>query len=198
MLASSLSIAICLLSQYVFLHGYGGAGEPEAESYTALVHRFVEKSPTEGTSAAAADDVTRGFARWDGTAVLVDGSRVSGHVYPLTNRQFEQVDRCFSDAVMRSAVLVQISIANGKSEADSETVACVMYRSTSSGRDAARARGEATRTRPAPAVAAPAVKQEGQEDKATIARGSWAAAAADGAALALKWGQSAPKPTSRG
>lgn len=198
MVASPLSIAVLRLPQYVFLHGHGGAGEQEAESYAALLHRFVEKSPTAGNPEAASDDVPRGFARWDGTSVLEDGNRVSGHVYPLTSQQFEQVDRFFSGAVIRNAALVQITTANSKNGVDSETLACVMYRSTSSGRDAARAREEATRTRPAPAVSAPAAKQQGQEDKATIARGSWAAAAADGAALALKWGQSAPEPKSRG
>ena len=188
MVASPLSIAVLRLPQYVFLHGHGGAGEPEAEPLAtsspagpSLLHRFVEKSPTAGNPEAASDDVPRGFARWDGTSVLEDGNRVSGHVYPLTSQQFEQVDRFFSGAVIRNAALVQITTANSKNGVDSETLACVMYRSTSSGRDAARAREEATRTRPAPAVSAPAVKQQGQEDKATIARGSWAAAAADGA-----------------
>jgi uncharacterized membrane protein YebE (DUF533 family) len=100
--------------------------------------------------------------------------------------------------VIRSAALVRIAAANAEGEIDGETLACVMYRSTSSGPDNARVSAGAITARPAPTVTAPVVKQQEQEDKATIARGSWAAAAADGAALALKWGQSAPKPKSRG
>lgn len=151
------------------------------------MHRFVDRADR---------DASRGFARWDGTAVLADGSRVSGHVYPLTQQQFKQVDRLFSRAVARSAVQTYLQAANGEDGQEIEPLACVMYQVVDSRTDPAWIRERAMVKKPAMKVDPPGMKQS-QEDKLTIARGSWAAAAADGAALALKWGQSAPTPDGR-
>jgi hypothetical protein len=214
---------MCVLpgvAQYVFLHGHGGAGEQEDRSYTTLMQEL-------GL-----------FGRWNAMATLSNsgGSSVSGHVYPLTISQLDQVDQLFTSTVVRSAVQVQVETllggggGGGGGSAGASAVlplACIVYQvavdsEEGTGSTKSRASGSICRSNPGQvseplAVAAaprsrlgakpPAQvkvedqalrssEEQEQEDKVKNARGSWAAAAADGAALALKWGQSAPRPPS--
>ena len=203
---------MCVLpgvAQYVFLHGHGGAGEQEDRSYTTLMQEL-------GL-----------FGRWNAMATLSNsgGSSVSGHVYPLTISQLDQVDQLFTSTVVRSAVQVQVETllggggGDGGGSAGASAVlplACIVYQvavdsEEGTGSTKSRASGSICRSNPGqvsePRAVAPAQvkvedlalrssEEQEQEVKVKNARGSWAAAAADGAALALKWGQSAPRPPS--
>eukprot|EP01045_Picozoa_sp_COSAG04_P011979 COSAG04_NODE_789_length_10269_cov_17.022745_3_plen_282_part_00 len=113
---------------------------------------------------------------------------VEGCVFALTGNQLRQLDRVFTDAAVRCAVHAEVAGCDA-------ALACTTYVDAPAEPPA----------RPPPHAAAagaeepPSVGRAAatEEERSQRARGSWAAAAADGAQLALKWGQSTPHAETR-
>ena len=113
---------------------------------------------------------------------------VEGCVFALTGGQLRQLDRVFTDAAVRCAVHAEVAGCD-------VALACTTYVDAPAEPPA----------HPPPHAAAPGAEDPPsvgraavtEEERSQRARGSWAAAAADGAQLALKWGQSTPHAETR-